>query len=128
MSLVSRLQPDTSVSIGVLTAIGVYMIYNQALPNQTDVRSAMPHNDDVESARKSAAIKSLVLIGGVFIISRDLNTFIIGGSGLVGIDYMYKHANGTHPATGKLDASGSGQTVAPGLSQAYPMPDYSEAG
>lgn len=124
MKLVSRLQPDSATTVGLLTATGVYLIYNNALPNLTDVRASMPHNGDVETERKHAAIKSAALIGLVFLVARDVNSYIISGAALVGIDYMYKHANGVHPNTGKIDMDSQGDSVAPGLAQAYPLPDY----
>lgn len=120
--------PESGIAIGLIEAIGVYAIYNNALPTVTSVRNAQPHDTDVEGSRKSAAIKSSVLIVGVFFLSRDLNAFIIGGTAIVGMDYMYKHGNAVNPGTGKLDLSGSGQSVAPGTAVAsQPLPEYSEA-
>jgi hypothetical protein len=123
----SRLQPDSATTVGLLTAAGVYLIYNNALPNAADVRSAMPHNDDVDKLRRQAAFKSAALIGLVFLVARDLNSYIISGAALVGTDYMYKHANAIHPATGQMDTGGGGMTIAPGLAEAYPMPSYDDA-
>lgn len=124
----SRLRPDSAVVTGLLTAAGVYLIYNNALPTATDIRAAMPNNNDVVGARKMAAWKSAALIGVVFLVARDMNSYVISGGALIGIDYMYKHANGVHPMTGKLDTSGGGESIAPGLATAMPMPDYSSDG
>lgn len=112
----SRLQPDSATSVGILTAVGVYLIYSNALPSMTDVRVAPANNDDVESARKGAAWKAAGLITLVFLVARDLNSYIISGAALVGIDYMYKHHNAIEPSTGKLDA-GTPPTIAPGAGQ-----------
>src|SRR5690349_19066381 len=98
--------PDSGTVVGLLTAAGVYLIYNNSLPNIADERSADPHNNDLEAARKGAAYKSAALLGLVFLVARDVNSYIISGAALVGIDYMHKHANAVHPMTGKLDASG----------------------
>lgn len=116
--------PDSATMVGLLTAAGVYLIYNNSLPSVADVRSAAPHDTDVESARKAAAWKSAALIALVFVVARDLNSYIISGAALFGIDYMYKHNNAIHPHTQKLDVSNSGDTVAPGLATAYPLPEY----
>ena len=113
MKLLSRLQPDTATSVGILTAVGVYLIYNNALPSMADVRMAGPNDEAVESARKGAAWKSAALITVVFLVARDLNSYIISGVALVGIDYMYKHHNAIESSTGKLDA-GTPMTIAPG--------------
>lgn len=125
----SRLQsPDSATIVGLVTAAGVYLIYNNSMPSVTDLRTAAPHDDHAESSRKAAAWKSAALIGVVFLVARDINSYIISGAALVGIDYMYKHANATNPQTGKLDVSNAGDSVAPSLAQAYPLPDYQEAG
>ena len=114
----SRLQPDSATMVGLLTAAGVYLIYNNALPSATAVRGAEPHDNDVETERKHAAIKSAALIGIVFLVARDLNSYMISGAALVGIDLMYKHANAVHPATGKIMDDGTSS-----LSNTYALPD-----
>ena len=136
MSLKSVLKPDSSVTIGLAEAAAVYVIYQSVLPNHADIRSAKPHNADIESARKAAAWKSAAVLGFVFLLTQDVNSFLIGGLALSGIDYMTKHANGVNPATGKLDSGGASITSAPagtaaadaGNAQAFPMPDYQDAG
>lgn len=129
MPFLSRLQPDSATMVGLLTAAGVYLVYNSALPTLADVREAPPNNNTVESARKSAAWKSAALVGVVFLIARDLNSYVISGLALVGIDYMYKHHNAIEPTTGKLDApslrSGAPSTNTQ-LSNVFPMENYGE--
>ena len=117
MKLLSKLQPDSATMVGVLTAAGVYLIYNNALPSAADIRTTPANNNDVESSRKAAAWKSAALITVVFLVARDLNSYIISGMALVGIDYMYKHSNAVQPGTGKLEGAPMGNNV-------YPMPDY----
>jgi hypothetical protein len=117
MAFMSKLAPDSATQVGILTAVGVYLIYNNALPSIADIRQAPPHDGDVESARKAAAWKSAALIGLVFLVARDFNSYIISGAALVGLDYMYKHHNTVNPGTGKVDANTGGATV-------YAMPDY----
>jgi hypothetical protein len=120
MRLLSKLQPDTATEVGILTAVGVYLIYNNALPSMADVRLAPPNNEDVDSARKSAAWKSAILITAVFLVARDLNSYIISGVALVGIDYMYKHHNAIQPATGQLETGGP-PVMMPSAGN-YPLP------
>ncbi len=129
MPMLSKLSaPDSATMVGLLTAAGVYLIYQNALPRVADVRAAAPHDTDVEAARRAAAWKSAALVALVFVVARDLNSYIISGAALFGIDYMYKHNNAVHPATGKLDVSTSGESIAPGMAQAYPMPEYATVG
>lgn len=122
----SNLKPDSSVAVGIASAAAVYGIYSLTLPNAADVAASDPHNSDVETARKTAAWESIALLSVVFLVSKDLNAYIIGGVGLIGVDYAFKHMNGINPSTGKLDASTSGQTIAPGLATAYPVSDYND--
>src|SRR6266567_1539528 len=121
MALTSVLKaPDTQVTVGLAEAAAVYVIYQSALPNHADIRSADPHNRDIESARKVAAWKAASILGLVFLITQDVNSFLIGGAALAGIDLMTKHANAVHPGTGKMSAN-----VAPADNiGAFPLPDY----
>jgi len=116
--------PEGSIMIGLGLAAAVYVIYQSALPTHADIRSADPHNVDVEGARKGAAYKSAAILGIVFLMTHDLNSFLIGGAALGGIDLLVKHANGVHPATGKL--AGPEGSVAADNDVAFPMPDYAD--
>jgi hypothetical protein len=116
--------PDNGVMIGLAEAAAVYVIYQSALPSHVDIRSAAPHDGDVESARKAAAWKSAAILGVVFLVTHDLNAFLVGGAALAGIDLMVKHANAVNPATGKL-TPGSAVSSADNVG-AFPLPDYSD--
>lgn len=119
--------PENSITVGLAEAAAVYVIYQSALPNHADIRSADPHNTDVEASRKRAAWKAASILGLVFLITQDLNSFLIGGAALTGIDLMVKHANAVHPATGKMAGSAAqvpGDSVE--LETATPLPDYSD--
>jgi hypothetical protein len=109
------------------TAMGIFLIYNNAVPTLADIRTEPPHNDDIEKARKAAAVKSAGLVGLSFLIARDLNSFMISGLALIAMDYSVKHANGTHPATGKLDDDAVPVLGGDSTSNVYPMPDYADA-
>lgn len=113
--------PDAATVVGLMTAAGVYLIYNNALPTTADIRGAAAHDDEIEHERKKAAWLSAALVGGVFIVSRDLNSYILSGIALFGIDYMHKHANGINPATKQLDTGGD-QSIS-GVPD-IPLPDY----
>jgi hypothetical protein len=109
----------TAAGVGVATAIAVYLIYNDALPTLADVKMAQPDDNAAESARKHAAWKSAALIGAVFFVARDLNSYLISGVALVGIDLMHKHANQVNPTTGRADVYHT-QSV----SDIRPRPEY----
>lgn len=116
--------PEGSIITGLAEAAAVYAIYQASVPNLADIRSADPQNIDVESARKAAAWKSAAILGLVFLITHDLNSFLIGGAALGGIDYMVKHSNGVHPATGKLAALEQGPPI--DNDTAFPLADYTD--
>jgi hypothetical protein len=117
--------PEGSITVGLAEAAAVYAIYQSALPSHADIRSADPHNTDVEASRKAAAWKSAAVLGVVFLMTHDLNSFLIGGAALAGIDLMVKHANGVHPATGKLSGPTDGGPPADN-DAAFPLPDYAD--
>jgi hypothetical protein len=116
--------PEGSITIGLAEAAAVYAIYMAAVPNHTDIRSADPHNVDVEASRKRAAWQSAAVIGLVFLITQDLNSFLIGGAAIGGIDLMVKHANAVHPATGKM--AGPEAAMPADNDVAFPMADYAD--
>lgn len=122
----SMMHPDTAIMTGVLLGGAVFLIYNNALPTVADLNTTPANNDAAEKARKTAAIKSAALVGLVAVVSRDLNTFIIGGAAMFGMDYLYKHANATNPGTQKLDPALAGTTtpLAP-VAMVEPLPGYS---
>jgi hypothetical protein len=118
----SILKPDSSVMVGLAEGAAIYSIYQAALPTMTDIRAAQPHDKDVEASRKAAAWKSAGILGFVFLLTRDVNSFLIGGLALAGVDYMVKHSSGVHPSTGKLSEPVYDVTAV----DAHPMPDYQE--
>lgn len=124
-SLKSVLKPESSITVGLAEAAAVYVIYQSALPSHADIRSADPHNGDIEASRKRAAWKAASILGLVFLITQDVNSFLIGGLALGGIDLMVKHANAVHPSTGKM--AGPAAPAPSDLDTATPLPDYADA-
>lgn len=124
MKLRSALRPDSATMVGVLTAGGIYLIYNNAVPSIADLRQAPAYDGDAETARKHAAIVSALLIGAVFLVARDLNSYIISGAALFGIDAMHKHAGAVNPGTGKIDSTAGAMNI----SSVHPLPVYEETG
>ena len=118
--------PEGGVVGGLATAIAVLFIYNNALPSSADIRAGNPNNTDLEAARKSAAIQASALVGLVFLITRDLNTFILSGATVAGVDYVAKHHNAYNGATGKLDTTAGVDNTMP--SNVYSLPDYGASG
>src|SRR5260370_25232083 len=109
--------PEGSITVGLAEAAAVYVIYQSALPNHSDIRSADPHNTDVEASRKRAAWKAASILGLVFLITQDLNSFLIGGAAPGGIGPVAQHAQPRPPPTrdtpGGAPARGEPEAAAP---------------
>lgn len=96
------LKPSESVMASLATVGVVYGVYSYNLPSVTEVHGAMPHNINVSSSRKKAAISAAAAAGALFLLSRDPNVFMAGAATFVVLDWSYRHANAVHPETGKL--------------------------
>lgn len=115
--------PESSVMVGLAEAALVYVIYQHAVPVHVDIRSADAHNVDVEASRRAAAWKGASIIGLVLLMTKDINSAVIAGAALAGMDLMIKHANGVNPSTGKLD---KGHSAVVDNDVAWPMTDYAD--
>jgi len=129
MSLKSVLKPEGSITIGIAEAAAVFVIYQSQLPNHADIAAAAPHDATIETARKKAAWTSAAVIGFVFLLSRDLNSFLFGGLALGAVDMMAKHANGVNPATNKVAAAPGSSITGAAMEPndtAFPVADYAD--
>jgi hypothetical protein len=127
--LKSILNPDTSVMVGLANGGIIMGIYSNALPSFASIRTADPQDKDIETARKQAAWTSGAVLGFMFLLTRDRNSFLIGGLVLAGVDMLVKHANGVNPMTGLLTMFDGKDDVEPldmESGQLYPMPDYGD--
>jgi hypothetical protein len=105
------LKAEVSVPAGLATAAVVYAIFSNATPSIADIRSAPAHNTDIASAERMATITSAAVVGGIALIARDMNIFIIGGGMVIAMALWTRHANGVNPGTGKLQVPGAVPTV-----------------
>lgn len=117
-------RPEGGIAAGVGTLIAVALIYNSQLPSSADLRVGPAHDDNTEKSRKGAAVMSSAVIGVVFLLTRDLNAFIISGIGLGGIDYLAKHHNGINGANGRWDSPTASMSK---MATLHPMPEYGDA-
>lgn len=123
----SILNPDTSVLLGLANGGIVMAIYNGAIPPIAAVRVSDPQDGDIESSRKMAAWTSAAVLGFMFLLTRDRNSFLIGGLVLAGTDFMVKHANGMNPMSGILDDKRDEQVRSlDDETNVYNLPGYEE--
>ena len=120
----SILNPSQSVATGVGIGVVDLFVFNQHLPPMADIRTAQPHNTDVDAARRQATGMCIAVNGLVSLMTRDWNVFLIGGVVTVGMSYLAVHANALNPQTGKLDV---GAPMLNAEATVYSMPDYGYA-
>jgi hypothetical protein len=113
----------SAVEMGVVGAVGEFLIFNHFMPPVADVRANQPYDKGLESSERTG-----LLVGAAFLAlltgfsPGKLETFIIVGGSLLMIDYAYKHANAVQPATGTMQKNmGDEQSL-------YALPDYEAQG
>lgn len=120
------LKPSESVMVSLATGAMVYGVYQYSLPSVAEVHATEPYNISLEAGRKKAMWTSAALVGGMFLLTHDPNVFMIGGLSFLALEWSHRHANATHPNTGKMvqktasDALNAGYSAMP----AFDVPDY----
>lgn len=109
----------TAVEIGVVGALGEFLIFNHFMPPVIDVRANQPYDSEIEKSERTGLIVGAAFLAILTSLSPGrLETFILAGGALVAIDWAYKHANAVHPATGSVQGMmGEDQML-------YSVPDY----
>jgi hypothetical protein len=92
--------PEASVGIGLATGAIAFTVFNMSLPPITDIRAAEPENLDVFKAERTATWVAAGIAVGVAVITGDATVFIIAGSVVVVMAWLYRHANEVSPLTG----------------------------
>jgi hypothetical protein len=89
-------------SVGTGLAVGgiAFTVFNLSLPPLTDIRAAEPENGDVFRAERTATWVAAGIVTGVALITSDATVFVIGGSTVVALAWLYRHANEVKPVTG----------------------------
>jgi hypothetical protein len=96
------LKPEVSLPTSLATAAIVWAIYDQALPNLTDVRAAPANDTHVNSAERLATWTSLGVVGAISLIAHDPNVFIVGAGLTVTLAWWHRHANAVDPSSGHV--------------------------
>lgn len=112
------LKPEVSLGTSV-ALIGLDLaIYSTHLPSSADVRSTAPHNQAIDTARKSATWTAIGVAAALSLMTRDPNLFIFGGGAAVAMDWLYRHANAVHPMSGQVSLPPDGGMVPTGVAAA----------
>ena len=102
---IAGLRPADSITISLATGIGVAAIYNQDIGPVADIHATVPGDQAANSAIKKAGVKSLLLVAGITLLTRDLNVVYIGGSMLILEHVMYLHADMSSPMSGEVQVT-----------------------
>jgi len=116
------LKLESSIVAGLATGTLVYGIYQMALPSQADIRSLDSNNTDIARSERVASWTAAGVVAGVSLIARDPTIFVIGGSIMIGLAWINRHANAVTPTLRTVlpkDAPRVAQTEAP---EAYATP------
>lgn len=101
----SLLSPPASIGVAIGTAGLTFAIYAWTVPNVGTIHATDAHDENVDRARKKAAVTAGIAALGVALLSQDVNPFILGGGALIISDIMIRHANISHPQTGEMVAT-----------------------
>lgn len=118
MQFKTFLKPSESVMVSLATGAMVFGVYQYSLPSVAEAHATEPYNNNLAAGRKKAMWTSAVVVGGMFLLTHDPNVFTIGGLSLLALEWSHRHANATHPNTGKV----APKTKAEALGD-YAMPD-----
>jgi hypothetical protein len=114
-----------AVELGVLAGIGNLLIFQHFMPPVTDVKGASAQFDPlVESSERTALFVAIAFNSVIAGAVRSWDTFLIGATAIIVIDFAYKHANAVHPDTGTMTAPGGQQMDTQSI---HPLPNYEDS-
>src|SRR5882672_3001964 len=98
----SILKPDASTMAGIATVAAVAGVYQLSLGPLSQAQATDPNHPVLESSRKKAGISSLVLVSGLFLITKDFNLAILGGATIIALELIYRHGIMADPMSGRM--------------------------
>jgi hypothetical protein len=117
-------------AVGVFVAVGNFLIFQHFMgASVADVKhTTSPLDTDVERMEREALYYSIGFTLLASAIVSNWDTFLVGGSAVVLMDFAYKHANAYNPQTKSMSPGGSASNAAisGGQGQAG-LPDYTNA-
>lgn len=103
MSWKSILKPEASVLVGLAEIGAVYGVYQLNIGSSVQAQLTTANTPALESSRKKAGYTALVLVSGLFLITKDANAFILGAGTVIAMELAYRHAIMANPETGKIE-------------------------
>lgn len=94
-------RPEVSLGVGLATAALVWGVYNTSLPSLAEARVTEQNDRDLSAAERTASWTAAAIVAGVSLISHDATVFVLGGSMVIALAWMHRHANMVHPEVGR---------------------------
>lgn len=91
---------EVSLGVGLATAALVYAVYQKAMPPLIDVRAGEPGDQHAASTERAAAWTATAVVAGISLLSKDPTVFVIGGSTVIVMSWLHRHANNVNPMGG----------------------------
>lgn len=111
------LKPSESVMVALATGALVWGSYTHNLPDTATIHQTEPYNTNIDAGRKKAMWTSAAIVGGAFLLTHDANVFMVGAGSFLLLEWMARHANATHPNTGKVMARSASDALSSGYAQ-----------
>lgn len=118
------LKPSESVMVAIATGALVYGVYDRSLPDTATIHQTEPYNTNIDSARKKAMWTSAAVVGGAVLLTKDPNVLMAGAGMFLILEWSIRHANATHPNTGKMVQRSAADAMAEGYAMADDNGDF----
>lgn len=96
------LKAEFSIMGGLAVSAIVYAIHTNATPPQADIRALPQNTPDIEKSERAASWISAGVVGGVSLIAKDPNIFVMGAVAIVGMAWWTRHSNHVVGSAGKF--------------------------
>lgn len=103
MSWKSILKPEASVMVGIAEIGAVYGVYQLNVGSSAQAQATDANHPALEASRKKAGYTALVLVAGLFLVTKDANAFILGAGTIVAMELSYRHAIMANPQSGTIE-------------------------
>lgn len=101
------MKAEASLGMGLAVGVLVWGIYQHALPPLVDHRVGDVGDPNAAAAERAATWTAAATVAGVSLIAKDPTVFVIGGSMVVGLSFLHRHANIVNAVTGRATAPGA---------------------
>lgn len=113
MSFKSILKPDQSTMVGLATVGSVFAVYQLSVGSVAQATITDANHPATEASRKKAGYTALLLVAGLFLVTRDANVGILGGGTIIAMEVVYRHGIMANPQSMKIENPNPGAAYEP---------------